>query len=59
MSERKETSRQVVDRSEYLGKTEVWEKNSAGCTTKEGHRTVHHGSGVVTDHYGKKIAQNR
>lgn len=56
MSERGETARQVIIRSDACGKTDVWEKNSAGCTTKEGHRTTHHGSGNVTDHYGKIIA---
>jgi len=36
-------------------KTEVWEKDSAGRTTKEWHSTYHKESGNTTDHYGKVI----
>ena len=49
----------VVKRSDRAGKTEIWHRNSAGCTTKEGHRTHYHGSGNVLDHYGKKFGDSK
>ena len=52
---RKENSKQVVIKNKKSGTTDVWHKNSAGCTTKEGHRVHHHGSGNVTNHYGRKV----
>jgi len=59
MSTRKETSRQVIIRSDKAGKTDIWEKNSAGVTTKKGHRTHYHKSGNVLNHYGRKISNTR
>ncbi len=55
MSERTEKRHQVVIRNNNT--TEVWNKNSAGSTTKEGHSTYHHKSGYTTDHYGKIISE--
>ena len=49
----------VVTRYEKSGKTEVWHRNSAGCTTKEGHRTHHHRSGNVTNHYGRIVGNSK
>jgi hypothetical protein len=57
MADRKETSHQVITR--YKDKTETWEKNNAGCTTKEGHRTHYHDSGNVTNHYGRIIGNTK
>ncbi len=34
----------VVKRWDKAGKTEIWHPNSAGNTTKEGHRTHYHQS---------------
>ena len=51
---RKENNHQVVIDNENT--TEVWEKDSAGCTTEEGHSTYHKNSGNTTDHYGKNIS---
>lgn len=59
MSFRKETKHQVINRYDIAGKTEIWEKNSAGCTTKEGHRTHYHKSGNVTNHYGRIIGNSK
>jgi len=55
--EKKETNRQSI--TKYDDKTEIWEKNSVGSTTKEGHRTHHHDSGNVTDHYGNIISNSK
>ncbi|MDX9883231.1 MAG: CFI-box-CTERM domain-containing protein [Prolixibacteraceae bacterium] len=55
--ERKETKHQVI--KHYNDKTEVWEKNSAGCTKEENHRTYHHKSGIVTDHNGKIVGNTK
>lgn len=57
MADIKETTHQVITR--YNDKTEIWEKNSAGCTTKEGHRTNYHDSGNVTNHYGRIIGNTK
>ena len=51
---RKENSHQVV--IDHEDTTEVWEKNSAGCTTEEGHSTYHENSGNTTDHHGNIIS---
>jgi len=53
----KSNNNQKVIRYPKSGKTEVWNKNSAGCTTKEGHRTHYHDSGNVTNHYGKIVGR--
>lgn len=55
--EKKETNRQSI--TKYDDKTEIWEKDSADSTTKEGHRTHYHDSGNVTDHYGKIISNSK
>lgn len=55
--ERKETKNQVVIK--FKNKTEIWEKNSAGCTNKEGHRTQNHKTGSVTNHYGRTIGNTK
>ena len=49
----------VVKRWDKAGKTEIWHRNSAGSTTKEGHRTHYHDSGNVVDHYGKKVGNSK
>jgi hypothetical protein len=56
--EREETHHQVVIRRDTDGDgqadvTEVWEKNSAGSTTAEGHSRIVNGERY--DHYGKHI----
>ena len=53
MSERFENNHQVVVRNEDT--VHVWEKDSAGCTTKEGHTVYHTESGRTTDHYGNIV----
>jgi|GEM_PF-3093707 hypothetical protein len=55
----KNNNYQKSTRWEKAGKTEIWHKDSAGCTTKEGHRTHHHNSGNVTDHYGRIIGRSK
>lgn len=55
---RKENSKQVTVSNPKSGTTHVWHKNPAGCTTKGGHRVHHHGSGNITNHYGKKVGKN-
>jgi hypothetical protein len=59
VGKREDKGNQVVNRSEKAGRTDVWHKNSAGCTTKEGHRVVRHDTGTVTDHYGTTIHKGR
>lgn len=59
MGKREDKGSNVVYRNEKAGNTHVWHKNSAGCTTKEGHRVVNHKSGNVSDHYGKTIHKKR
>ena len=54
---KKETNRQSI--TKYDDKTEIWEKDSSGRTTKEGHRTHYHDSGNVTDHNGKIISNTK
>jgi hypothetical protein len=56
-TERSETPHQVVERH-YNGrgektKTDVWEKDTSGSTTKNGHRTDIDGERY--DHYGHHI----
>jgi hypothetical protein len=54
--ETKHHGQNVVRNYDGAGKnfrTDIWEKNSAGSTTKEGHRVVI--DGKTYDHYGKKI----
>jgi regulation of enolase protein 1 (concanavalin A-like superfamily) len=53
MANRENNPKQVVIRTEK--KTDVWEKNSAGCTTKSGHSTHYKDTGITTNHYGKII----
>ena len=58
MSERTETRHQVIIRSDLDGdgetdKTDIWEKNSAGSTTQEGHTYVRDGERY--DHWGKHV----
>lgn len=50
---------QVVYRHDEAGRTHVWHKDGAGCTTKEGHRVIHHDTGTVTDHYGNTVHGSR
>jgi len=40
-----------------VNKTHVWHKNSAGCTTKDGHRQFHKDTRIITNHYGKKVGR--
>lgn len=47
---------QVVKK--YSNHTEVWNKNSAGNTTKEGFRD-HHKSGNITNYYGKIVGRSK
>jgi hypothetical protein len=53
MTTRHESSHHVVYEHED-GAKDVWEKNSAGITTEEGHTTVNE-SGNITDHYGNIV----
>jgi len=53
MSTRTETSQQVINR--HSNNTETWNKNSAGCTTKEGYTNYNHNTGNTTNYYGKII----
>ena len=43
----------------WKDKTEVWHNNSAGNTTKEGHRTTSRKTGNTVDHYGKIVGKNK
>lgn len=38
------------------GRTEVWGKDSAGCTRKEYHSTYNPNTGNTSNHYGRIIA---
>jgi hypothetical protein len=55
MGTREDKGKQVVYRHEKAGYTEVWHKNKAGNTDKDLYRKVNHGSGTVTDRYGRVI----
>lgn len=55
MSNRENHPHQVVVHNEAT--THVWEKNSAGCTTNEGHSVYHKSSGNTCDHYGNIISR--
>ena len=55
MAKRKDKGSQVVTRYDKAGFTDIWHKNRAGNTTKEGHRKVDHKTGRVTNHYGRII----
>jgi hypothetical protein len=57
--EKRNYAHQVVVRNENAGYTDVWEKNSAGNTTKEGFSRHYHDSGNVTDYYGNKISNTK
>lgn len=35
------------------GSVEVWQKNSAGCTTKEGYERYNPGSGNTSNYWGR------
>lgn len=59
MGKRQDKGSQVIYRYDKAGFTDVWHKNSAGSTTKEGHRNISHRSGRVTDHYGKTVHKGR
>lgn len=52
-------SKQVVIKSDKLGYTDVWNKNSNGNTTKDGFRRHYHGSGNVTNAYGKIVGKSK
>jgi hypothetical protein len=54
MSEKRYHDR-VVQRNDRTGKVDVWHKNRAGCTTKQGHLTHHQNPKMTTNHWGKKI----
>jgi hypothetical protein len=57
VSKRNENSKRVVIKHND-GSKDIWRKNDAGRTTKEGHSKVHR-SGNETDHYGKMIRKKR
>ncbi len=59
MGKRQDKGEQVVYRHEKAGHTDVWHKNSAGNTTKEGHRRISRRSGTVTDHWGRTVRKGR
>ncbi len=59
MGKRQDKGHQVVYRHEKAGFTDVWHKNSAGNTTKDGHRRISHKTGSVTNHYGKLVHKER
>lgn len=56
---RKNYSKQVVNKYDKCGHTDVWNKNSAGCTTKEGFRRHYHDSGNVVNAYGKIVGKSK
>ena len=51
MSTRTETRQQVVIRNN--GSTQVWGKDSAGCTKKDNYSSYNHKTGRTTDRYGR------
>ncbi|WP_319587886.1 hypothetical protein [uncultured Desulfobulbus sp.] len=53
------SSKPVVNKYDKAGVTHVWHENSAGNTTKEGHRVHHHQSGNVTNNHGKIVGNDR
>ncbi len=55
MGKRQDKGKKVVYRHDKAGYTDVWHKNTAGCTTRKGHCKISHKSGNVTDHYGKLV----
>jgi hypothetical protein len=57
MSARTETSKQVIIRNE--NSTETWNKNSAGCTTKEGYTRHNDKTGNTTNYYGKIVDRKK
>ncbi len=57
MSKRTETSKQVVIRSS--NSTETWNKNSAGCTTREGYTRHNHSTGNTTNYYRKIVDRKK
>jgi len=59
MGKRKDKGHQVICRHDKAGVTDVWHKNRAGNTTKDGHRRINHKTGSVTNHYGKLIHKKR
>jgi hypothetical protein len=57
MSKRTETSRQVVIHNK--NSTETYNKNSAGCTTREGYTRYNHNTGNTTNSYGKIVDRKK
>ena len=57
MSKRENHPKQVVIR--HKDSTVVWEKNSAGNTTKEGYSRHNSKTGNTTDYYGNIISRDK
>lgn len=55
MSKRENHPKQVIIR--HKDSVEVWEKNSAGNTTKEGSSRYNHKTGNTIDYYGSIISR--